>query len=339
MSRASHFRAAEALRAEPAADGTPDLRELVRLGTLAANSHNTQPWRFELGQDRIRLRPDPARRCPVVDPEDAHLWRSLGCAAENIVQGAQDQALAAEVAVQDGAVEIRLRPKPAAPPDPLFAAVVRRQCCKAPYDGAPLTAADVAALFDAGRVAGARAEVITDTAQKAGIADLVAEGNRAQMADPAFRAELIEWMRFNDRTAIARGDGLAGRVLGLPSVPDWLGRRIVGLFLSADRQAKADRRLIDTSPALAVIVVPGDGPAPWVDAGRAGQRLQLQATALGLASAFLNQPIEVPALRPRLEALLCLDAPERAHLLLRLGRGPRQPYSLRRRLAEVIDPG
>ena len=336
---ASHSRAADALRAAPAADGAPDLRELARLGTLAANSHNTQPWRFELGQDRIRLRPDLARRCPVVDPDDAHLWRSLGCAAENIVQGAQGQALAAEVLVQDGVVEIRLTPKQPAPPDALLDAIVHRQCCKVPYDGAPLTGAEVAALAEAGTLAGARAEVVSDPTQKARIAELVAEGNRAQMGDPAFRAELIGWMRFSERTAIARGDGLAGRVLGLPSVPDWLGRRIVGLFLSPERQAKSDRRLIDTSPALAVIVAPGDGPAPWVDTGRASQRLQLQATALGLASAFLNQPIEVPALRPRLEALLGLAPPERAHLMLRPGRGPRQPYSLRRPLAEVIAPG
>jgi hypothetical protein len=34
-------------------DGTLDLKELVRLGTLAASSQNTQPWQFQL-QERSK---------------------------------------------------------------------------------------------------------------------------------------------------------------------------------------------------------------------------------------------------------------------------------------------
>ena len=33
------------------------LRELVRCATLAANSHNTQPWKFALSPDTISIRP------------------------------------------------------------------------------------------------------------------------------------------------------------------------------------------------------------------------------------------------------------------------------------------
>ena len=61
------------------------LRELVRCATLAANGHNTQPWRFHLDPDRIMISPDFSRRTPAVDPDDHHLWVSLGCAAENLV--------------------------------------------------------------------------------------------------------------------------------------------------------------------------------------------------------------------------------------------------------------
>src|SRR5450631_4662146 len=60
-------------------------RELIRYATLAANSHNTQPWKFKSEQRCITIAPDFARRCPAVDPEDHHLFVSLGCAAENLV--------------------------------------------------------------------------------------------------------------------------------------------------------------------------------------------------------------------------------------------------------------
>ena len=67
-----------------AALGTkPDLKELVRFATLAANGHNTQPWRFRIAEQSIRVMPDFSRRTPVVDPDDHHLYASLGCAAEN----------------------------------------------------------------------------------------------------------------------------------------------------------------------------------------------------------------------------------------------------------------
>jgi hypothetical protein len=37
------------------------LQELVRCATLAANSHNTQPWKFGLSPDTISIRPDLTR--------------------------------------------------------------------------------------------------------------------------------------------------------------------------------------------------------------------------------------------------------------------------------------
>ena len=56
----------------------PELKDLVRYATLAASGHNTQPWRFHLADGRIAILPDFARRTPVVDPEDHHLFVSLG---------------------------------------------------------------------------------------------------------------------------------------------------------------------------------------------------------------------------------------------------------------------
>ena len=55
--------------------------DLVRVAALAANGHNTQPWRFSLAANEIRIEPDFARRTPIVDPDDHHLYVSLGCAA------------------------------------------------------------------------------------------------------------------------------------------------------------------------------------------------------------------------------------------------------------------
>ncbi len=67
---------------------SPDLKDIVRYATLAANGHNTQPWRFRLFDRAIHILPDFTRRTPAVDPDDHHLYASLGCAAENLALAA-----------------------------------------------------------------------------------------------------------------------------------------------------------------------------------------------------------------------------------------------------------
>ncbi|MFM2399273.1 MAG: hypothetical protein RL341_1430, partial [Pseudomonadota bacterium] len=71
-------------------------RELVRYATLAPSSHNTQCWKFGIEPSAISILPDFSRRCPAVDPDDHHLFVSLGCAAENLIQAALANGLAGE---------------------------------------------------------------------------------------------------------------------------------------------------------------------------------------------------------------------------------------------------
>ncbi|MCC7428062.1 MAG: nitroreductase family protein [Alphaproteobacteria bacterium] len=319
-------------------DGGLDRSELVRLGTLAASSHNTQPWRFRLGARTIAIAPDLSRRCPVVDPDDSHLFKSLGCAAENIVQGAPAQAHRAHPTFDPatGRIEIALEPSAAAREGPLFAAIPTRQCTRLPYDGRAIPPAARAALEAAGSGTLVQTILIEDEARRRAIADLIRAGNEMQLGDPAFRKELAAWLRFNDSAALRTGDGLASRAAGHPPIPDWLARLIIGFVLSPRSQARRDALMLASTAMLAAIVAAENTPRAWVEAGRACQRLALQAAALDLRTAFVNQPIEVPSLRGELHRLLGLGDGQ-AMLLLRVGSGPLAPYSLRRPVATVIE--
>lgn len=64
----------------------------------------------------------------------------------------------------------------------------------------------------------------------------------------------------------------------------------------------------------------------------------MQATALNVRTAFVNQPIGVRALRSQFESWLGL-AGEHALLIVRFGYGTDAPFSLRRPLDQVIDVG
>ena len=54
-------------------DATEKLAYCLRYAILAPSSHNTQPWRLALSDNRIELYADRARRLPVIDPEDREL--------------------------------------------------------------------------------------------------------------------------------------------------------------------------------------------------------------------------------------------------------------------------
>ena len=116
-------------------------RELVRCATLAPSGHNTQPWKFHIERGSISMLPDFNRRTSIVDPDDHHLFVSLGCALENMVQASKAYGLQS-VAQFDAAkdvVTVRLEPTKALA-SPLFHAIANRQCTRGIYNGLPLTA-------------------------------------------------------------------------------------------------------------------------------------------------------------------------------------------------------
>ena len=318
-------------------DGVLDTRELIRHATLAASSHNTQPWMFRIQQDSITILPDFSRRCPAVDPDDSHLFKSLGCAAENLVHAAAAQGFSADVRFdpsEDGVIVLLSRDASAHATD-LYRAITKRQCVKTAYDGAPLTAPEIGMLEKASKGRSVRAIMLLSSAQKSAVIDYVTRGNVTQLTDRAFRDELVSWIRFNPGEAIRMGDGLSGRTSGQPALPTWLAKWIIGLVLTPKGQAETDATNIKSSCGVAVFVSLHDDKAAWVEAGRAYERFALQATALNVRTAFINQPIEVRPLRPQFESWLNLSG-EHALLMVRFGHGPTAPFSLRRPIDDVI---
>ncbi len=310
--------------------------ELVRYATLAPSSHNTQCWKFTLDGQSISILPDLSRRCPVVDPDDHHLYVSLGCAAENLVQAAQALGLAGEVrfdAVRD-AVVVRLSPAPAVVTS-LFKAIPERQSTRGDYDGKPLSAQDLALLERAGNSHRVHLLLLTDKIAMDKVLDFVVQGNTAQLNDKAFVRELKSWIRFSASEAVERGDGLFGKSSGNPTLPSWLGNLLFDFVLTAKSENDKYTRQLRSSAGVAVFVAAKDDKAHWVDVGRAYQRFALQATAIGVRNAHVNMPVELATLRPQFASALGLGK-QRPDLVIRFGRGPTMPPSLRRPVQDVL---
>ena len=312
-------------------------REWIRMATLAASSHNSQPWKFLVRDHSITIFPDYKRRCPSVDPDDSHLFKSLGCAAENLIHAAAADGFHADAhfdPVQE-AVVIEIERAVIVKHDALSAAIINRRCSRTPYDGKPIAASAQTSLIAAATSKDITPLILQAPQQMEAMLEYVRQGNIAQFGDPAFVKELRDWVRFNPADAIATGDGLAGEVSGQPAIPGWLGRRIFGLISSGKKQADIDAKAIRSSSGIIAFVGARDDKASWVAAGRAYERLALQATALNVRNAFINQPIEVHHLRPQLHTWLGVPQ-QHVHLIVRYGNGQITPHSLRRPVEDVI---
>jgi hypothetical protein len=309
-------------------------RDVLEAATRAASSHNTQPWRLRADGHTLEILPDFSRRTPVVDPDDHHLYVSLGCAAENAVVAATGFGLAGHVefvpSPAGGAVKVAFETTGAAA-SPLVEVLGERQCSRAAYDGRALPPGDLDRLG----AGGDELVLLTDRARLATVADYVAEGNAAQLRDPAFVRELIAWMRFTPGEARRRGDGLFGPALGMPVLPRGIGAPLMRWAIRPAGQTARDLAALESSAGVAVFVSGRDEPAGWVETGRRYERFALEATRLGVRNAFLNQPVEVAALRGGLAGALGLNG-SRLSLVVRFGYGPARPRSFRRPLPSVL---
>lgn len=320
--------------APTATSGFTRLRGLVREATLAASSHNTQPWKFKLGTRSIGIFPDLTRRCPVVDPDDHHLFVSLGCATENLVCGALANGLYAHVDGRADRVEVAFEdtlPVRSA----LYDALPQRQCTRSTYDGQPISAADLQLLERAARGPGVHPVVLTDRSDIETVLECVAHGTAVQIRDRAFVNELATWIRFNEAEAARTGDGLSTAATGAPSAPRWLGRMLLRGLLTLRSENEKNAKHLRSSGGVIIFFSDRNDPASWIEVGRAYERFALQATALGIRNAFMNQAVEVAPLRAQIAAWLKAGE-RRPDLVVRFGRGPEMPRSRRRPLEQVI---
>ena len=319
------------------ADEVAQKKEIIRYATLAPSGHNTQCWRFRLDNRSIAILPDLSRRTPVVDPDDHHLFASLGCAAENLVQAARAFGFMGNAEFSPaagGGITVALE-RSNAEESTLFRAIPHRQCTRTDFDGKPLAPEELGLLESAGAGNGVAVVLLTERDAMERVLEYVVQGNTMQVNNPAFVSELESWIRFSDGEAIRNGDGLTARSTGNPPAPRWLGRLLFRAFFRAKPENDKCARHIRSSAGIAVFVSSVNSKDHWVEAGRCYERFALQATALGIRNAFVNQPVEESRLRPEFAKELGLGD-QRPDFVVRFGRGREMPRSLRRRVESVL---
>jgi hypothetical protein len=302
---------------------------------LAPSVHNTQPWRWQLGDAVIHLYADMARWLPATDPDGRDLLMSCGAWLHHLrmalagsdigvtvdrLPDPSDPELLAVVALRPGAD--RSDRTLAAEQ---VAAINVRHSDRRRFGEWPVPDAFLAQLVDCAADQGAVLRVVTESVdrQTLSIAILTAEVEHADTV--GYEAELRTW------TGLAEGAGPDGvPAAAIPAPGPRAGspaRRFAGgdLVVGADRVDGVDEvDEVEVSPDAATVLVIGTSSDDRLSHLRAGEALSavlLRATTLGLGSSVLSEPLELAGTRElvRDEVLGGTLSPQ---LVLRIGWPP-----------------
>lgn len=322
------------------ADTNPDFLKMVSYAIKAPSGHNTQPWKFHIGENAIEIHPDFSRSLPVVDGDHRELYISLGCAAENLILAAGELGYETQysaVSVQGGDPYIRVDLQQGnVEKSHLFEQMGKRQTNRSVYKNQTIaqdTLDILKVMFNDPLVQLHYYE--NGTAGFITLQEYVKVGNAIQMMDDDFKNELISWIRFNGIQERKNPDGLSYRVMKTPPLPGFMGKAIVGSFMKPNSQNKGDMEKIESSSHFVLFTVHKSNYANWIQVGRVLQRFLLETTRLGISCAFLNQPCEVNKLAEQLPGALELDG-EIPNILLRIGYADPMPYAPRRDIDTVV---
>ena len=315
----------------------PETTAVRETAALAPSVHNTQPWAFRVTADVVELHADPARRLPVADPDDQELRLACGAALFNLRLALLAHGVRPAVDLYPDPdrpqLVARLRRAGTGHATPelarLLDAVPRRHTNRRPFTGAPVADAERYALRRAAAEEGALLHLLPAD-RRAELGRLSVAAHRRQLADPAFRDELLRWTGVGPE----RHDGVPARAAGPQPAPH--DRWVVRDFAAGTGRERAAGKDED-EPLLAVLVPHASGRVAEIRAGEAMQRVLLTATADGLAVSFLSQLVEVPDAREAVRALVAAAHPPLA--VLRIGHGLPAVRAPRRPTAELMLPG
>lgn len=331
------------------------MRFALKIGLTAPNPHNTQAWKIRLiSATEAELYVDEKRLLPETDPPNRQIHIGQGTFIEHFVLGAAAAGYTAGVTLfplgQYGAAEIGRKPvarltlsKRAAQTDALYEAIALRITNRSEYSGPDVTAAEFERLKTViGPVAG---RLDMRTGNGGALADLFVKAFAVETNTLATNEESRLWFRFNDSEIDTFRDGISLRGNGVSGIKYHIASRFVmendKAYWNAPETKQysidAFRNQATSAKGLVMIVTPKNGPVDWVQAGRAYARLQLAATAIGLASHPMSQILqeyeEMNSLREEFERQVGVTGGEKVQMIARLGRSdyffraPRRPLA------------
>lgn len=312
------------------------IRTVLSMATRAPSVHNTQPWRWEISANSLHLYANLDRQVPSTDPDGRDLMLSCGAALHHCVvalaamgwqakvhrlpEPAQPEYLAAIKVHRHPATELEVT---------LAAAIPRRRTDRRHYSPWYVPSGDITVMGNRATAAGVMVREVNSMPR---LKDIVLQAVSRHATDNDYMAELSVW---TGKQASMAGVPARNIPPSDPAAP-LPGRLFPGATLAQPS---------DTEPAAdnAVVLALGtkdDTPLSRLRAGEAMSLVLLTATAQGLSSCPVTEPLEVADTRSAVQDYV-FGAGGFPQMLMRIGWAPANadplPATPRLPLGEVVE--
>jgi nitroreductase len=316
------------------------VRGAIALATRAPSVHNTQPWRWLLGERTVHLMADRTRHLPATDPDGRDLLISCGATLHHLRVALAALGWASEVhripnpANPDHLAALELRPhRPSEQNVALAAAIPNRRTDRRGFSSWAVPTAHLDLMTHRASNAGALLVPVTDERFRYQLVRAITEAARLQEGSPEYSAELALWA---GRGNLAHDGVLAASA---PARPGFHGDTRMRAFPHGTLIESTVDDQEDDAGELLVLATPDDDPRSRLRAGEAASAVLLTATDLRLASCPLSQALEIAGTRTAIQDLI-LDGAAVPQLILRVGWAPTAaetlPQSPRRPVEDVL---
>jgi nitroreductase len=311
------------------------IRTALTMAVRAPSVHNTQPWLWRVAENSVHLHSNPSLQLPSTDPDSRDLTISCGIALNHCVVAFAALGWLAKVhrfpnpADSSHLAAMELEPYSATEVDvALAAAILRRRTDRRRYNAQPVSAADISLM---GARAARAGVMLRNVESLTRLSELVSEAAYRHASSFDYLNELSTWSgRYASQAGVPARS--APRLDPAAAIPR---RAFAGPVLTEPpRTSQAD----DNAAVLA-LGTRDDDNVSRLRAGEATSAVLLTATALGLASCPITEPLEIKDIRDEVAADV-FGISGYPQMLLRIGWAPVNaeplPATPRRALSDVV---
>ena len=279
-----------------------DIYKILYYASLAGSSHNSQPWKVEVfGEDSILVYADFSRKLTVVDNSGRELFISLGAFMENLSIAANCYGYQTSFRFYKpeentkSIATVHLIKSRIEKSDFNLSDLEQRTTLRIPFDTIPVSKPDWEKLVspDISNIH----FVSSATEEGKFIAKNELSAYEKQSTNEQANDELVKWMRFSNKDAKEKRDGLTIAGMGIKGIRGFIVRN----FLNPEDLKKESfinqsidktKQLVEKCGGWIILTQPNDDISGWVMTGMLYEQINIYCRNLYIGFHPMNQITE-----------------------------------------------
>ncbi len=317
-----------------------EIQDILWYSSISANSHNSQAWTVKLHPDenKLQIAVDDKRTLAVVDATKREAYISLGCYIETMNTAFSAYGYETQIICNENTVELTYSKVQSIVNKDKLNLIDKRHTDKSAYSTKKIN--DTTANAFLAKYNGLH---IYQNGEKdfAYLKQATLDAVMLQSADQNYRNELAEWLRFSDKEASEKLDGITAEMIGLKGIV-----KTFYYWTTSRESAKGDKfaqQGIDTAKKQVnncgafVIITGGNTFAELINTGRTTQAFWFDCAENNIAVQPLSAALETQPFSNSIQNDLGVTSP--VQMILRLGYVDEygNNLGLRRNLTDYIE--